>query len=931
MPALENPTYRFCGFELEPAERRLSQAGRLISLTPKVFDTLVLLVQRAGHVVSKDELMQALWPRGYVDESNLTKHIWLIRRALGDGEQNSRFIETVTKIGYRFVAPVSTAPAEAVEVAVAPAAVAARTPPRPRWVAAAAATLAACALAALAVWWVRMESAGNTVAGHVRTVALVGFNNLSRESRDAWLAPALAELLGTELNVVDAVRVVPDELVRGASGDVPPPAAGGYTGETLARLRRRLAADYIISGSYLVTGASQDAPLRLDITLQDARDGRVLASVSEQAGDTQLVGLVNRAGSALRDKLGVTTRSDAGTALVAGQQPPSLDVARRMGLAIDALQHYDPARARDELLEAVAESPGYAPAYTRLAEAWAELGYHDKALAAAEQAVRHATGLPREQQLLTEAVADATRPDWGRAAAAWQALVTLRPDNPEYRLKKINAQIAAGDVAGAQTSVLELQRLPDSGADPRVELAAAQLAGARDDARGAANHAAAALRLARAREAGGLIADAQLALAGARMYINENEQARADLAAAIDAYRSTGNPHGEAAARGNLAAVLLNLHRGQEAREEYQRAMVLYQGIGDLTGVASVYRDLCAMLWMTGDRDGAQAAARHSLELARQTGNLRLQTWTLRALATIASDDAASDEVLQEYREVIDLNERDADQGGHVWSLVSYADVERMRGELGEARRACDQAKSEAAHLSDPQFAIFSGFTCALLDVDTGSGDVARRELQEVMRRIGSGGDDTNLYNSLLELAQLDMDDGRWAAARDQLQRASRGFTAVDEQTGEADAEAMLALCEQQLGNRAARDAAAARARALRQSINSRQEVYAADLALARIADGAQARDAAATRLLALAADAEQRHWLSWALEARLAAWQLLQAQGNDRARNLGHEIQSAASAHGYARILHLLQRGAGPVSLLHPPLATTASVSLPR
>jgi len=110
MMAEEKPSFRFGEFELQPAERRLLGAGRPISLTPKVFDTLVLLVERAGHVVSKDELMKALWPRGYVEESNLTKHVWLIRRALCDGEKDSRFIETVPKAGYRFVAPVTTVP-----------------------------------------------------------------------------------------------------------------------------------------------------------------------------------------------------------------------------------------------------------------------------------------------------------------------------------------------------------------------------------------------------------------------------------------------------------------------------------------------------------------------------------------------------------------------------------------------------------------------------------------------------------------------------------------------------------------------------------------------------------------------------------------------------------------------------------------------------
>src|SRR5579872_5649070 len=153
MSALENRVYRFAGFTLEPAERRLSESGNPVALTPKVFDTLVLLVERAGHVVSKDELMKLLWPRGYVDESNLTKHIWLIRRALGDGEQESRFIETVPKAGYRFVAPVAAgrpaplpeppAPAppppaarqatEALEVAIPTAAASGHRHSRRRW------------------------------------------------------------------------------------------------------------------------------------------------------------------------------------------------------------------------------------------------------------------------------------------------------------------------------------------------------------------------------------------------------------------------------------------------------------------------------------------------------------------------------------------------------------------------------------------------------------------------------------------------------------------------------------------------------------------------------------------------------------------------------------------------------------------------------
>jgi tetratricopeptide (TPR) repeat protein len=794
-------------------------------------------------------------------------------------------------------------------VSPATAAPAGRRASQVRWVAAALAT----ALVALIIGW-RLVSPPKraSLTGHQgRTVAFVGFSNLSRNAKDAWVAPALSEMLGAELSVADNVQVVPDELVRDAASDLSPPATGGYSAQSLARLRQRLDADYVISGSYLVTGSAEDASLRVDVALQDARTGALVASVSNESAVPGLILLVRRAGATLRGRLGAHSPDAETLSLVANAQPPSVDVARRVGFALDALQHYDAARARDELLEAIAEAPGYAPAYTYLAQAWSALGYRDKALAAAEQAAQHAANLPPEQRLQTEAVVDAEHADWVKAAKAWQALAQMKPLNAEYRLRGIDAQVATGATGAAQATLHELQRLPGAAADPRVQLAAARIASALDDAKGAEQHAANALQLAQQHDTVGLIADAQLALGGARTHLNKNEEARTDLVASIAAYRAIRNPRGEAAARTDLAQALGNLSRNQEAREEYQRAMALDQSIGDLAGVAGVYRNLCSMLWLQGDRDGAQAAARHALELGRETGDLSMQSWTLQALATIASDDEATDEVLSEYREVVTLNERT----GHeiAWPLTNVADLQRMRGELDAARATCARAQVQAAPLTDPQFAVFSGFTCALIESDRGNAAAARAGFEEVIRRVGKGGDTSYRNNSLMMLAQLDMDDGRWSAARERLQQASRGFAAAEERTGEADAEAMLALCEQALGNPAERNQALQRARALRQSITSRQEVYVVDIALARLSDPAQSDTTAATdKLLALASDAEHRHFIGWALEAKLGAWELLRVRDAATADALRAEIEATARERGFGRILKLLRRRDG-------------------
>ena len=227
-----------------------------------------------------------------------------------------------------------------------------------------------------------------------------------------------------------------------------------------------------------------------------------------------------------------------------------------------------------------------------------------------------------------------------------------------------------------------------------------------------------------------------------------------------------------------------------------------------------------------------------------------------------------------------------------------------------QARETCQRARAEAATLTDPQFRVFSGFTCALIEADLGHGAAARGSLAEVIRQVGSRRPHLPL--------QLADDTGaaghgprRLEQARTRLEQASSGFAAEEERTGEADALAMLALCAEALGDHAARDAAAQRARSLRASITSRQEVYVVDIALARLDGAARPGGDAAERLLALAADAEQRRWLGWSLEAKLAAFELLNAVRHRRGRDAARRHRDHRKGHGYGRILDLLQRSA--------------------
>src|SRR5215471_16869725 len=106
MSSPDRRTYEFGPFCLDPSEGHLLREGKAVSLTPKAFEALVLLVERHGHLIEKEELLKTLWPDTFVEEANLAHHVWRLRKILEDSKDGERYIETIPKRGYRFIGPV---------------------------------------------------------------------------------------------------------------------------------------------------------------------------------------------------------------------------------------------------------------------------------------------------------------------------------------------------------------------------------------------------------------------------------------------------------------------------------------------------------------------------------------------------------------------------------------------------------------------------------------------------------------------------------------------------------------------------------------------------------------------------------------------------------------------------------------------------------
>ena len=257
-----NVLYEFGPFQLDPPERLLRCEGHTVPITPKAFDLLVVLVERCGHLVDKDELLRIVWQGSFVEEGNLAVTVSHLRKALSDDRGQHKYIETVSKRGYRFVAGVKRV--DDTDLIAQPQIVAAPTPTVPqnrekvtaapvpatgdtalivpafsdqrsnssRKVIARFLIVAALLLTALALVGLRLMPRGDRRAesyapNEVRSLAVLPFQTLGTSSRDEYLGLGMADALITKLGQTGKLTVRPTSAIQQyASTHLSPQAVG---------------------------------------------------------------------------------------------------------------------------------------------------------------------------------------------------------------------------------------------------------------------------------------------------------------------------------------------------------------------------------------------------------------------------------------------------------------------------------------------------------------------------------------------------------------------------------------------------------------------------------------------------------------------------------------------------------------------------------
>jgi DNA-binding winged helix-turn-helix (wHTH) protein/tetratricopeptide (TPR) repeat protein len=778
VPALlEKRQYQFDQFRIDPVRRLLLRDGEVVPITPKPFAILLLLLERRGQVVDKKLLIEQVWCDACVTEANLAQNISSLRKALGERAGDCRYIVTLPGQGYSFVAEVVETGMEAPGVTPAPTPPSEESqalPPEPgasgtqrfRRRAAGMGIAAMVLLAASALVLLdtpRSETelrpqppAASAAAVRRPSIAVLGFYNLSGSEETSWLAPALAELLTTELGAGGQVRVISGESVARARGELSLPAAGSLDGPSLRRLHSLLDAERLVFGSYVSVPGVEGRRVRLDLRVVELPSGETATSLTETGTEAELFELVSRTGKNLRQALGLAVPSREQARAVRALHPATPEAASLYARGLARLRSFDYPGARGLLLQAAQADPASAPIHTALSRVWYELGDDAKSMQEARKALELAGPLSREGRLVIEARLAEASHQWSKASEIYRSLWTFFPDDLEYGLLLATALYEAGRSSEALAAIQVLRRSPPpAGDDPRFDLAEARAAGRLADS------ALARQSLARAEAKGRrsgeplIVAEALMLQGGLSLLEGDPRTASERFRQARGIYERTGHRWGAAQA---LAGSGLTLHRlGElgEAGKAYREALALSQHTGSDSGIAAQDSNLGRLYLDRGELDRALGHLEKARVYLAETQDSLQEARLLNLIGSIFAIRGDLDAAAERYERAVTLSRRMGIRHEQARFLASLASVLAWKGQLGEARRSAEGSLQLLRDLHRP-----------------GISAVALRTSADVLARLGDLALARQRYDKAIELQRQVGDPiglGRMVGARGRL------------------------------------------------------------------------------------------------------------------------------------------------------------------
>jgi len=748
----------------------------------------------------------------------------------------------------------------------------------------------------------KVSSSQSGLIKHRPSVAVLGFKNLSGRPDTEWLSVALSEMLSADLAAGEQLRTVPGENVARAKIDLSLPDADSFAKDTLDRIRKNMNTDYVVLGSYFDEGTASGGELRVDLRLQDAKEGETIASVSEAGNEARLLDVVSRTGTTLREKLGVGALSSSEIGSVRAALPSNRLAARLYAEGIKKLRLFDAVGARDLLEKAITAEPTYPMSHSALAAAWLKLGHDEKAKEEARKAFDLSSNLSREDRLSVEARYRETIHQWDKAVELYRALYSFFPDNLDYGLQMASAQRRAGKRNDALLTLDGLRRLPvPAKDDPRIDLVEAQIAEHLGDFKREQAAAAKAIEKAEEIKAPLLVAEAQLGQCWAFHMGGQENEARVACENAGEAYARSRDRGGAAAALSLTATILWQQGDLSGAQSKYEEALAVFRQIGDQSQIALVLNNSANVQADRGDHIGAKRRYEQALQMYREMGRkdgIGLALSNVAAELMLMGDLRGAN---SKFRQALAVNREIGSEDYQAGDLTGLGETLYFQGGLGDSEKMFNQSLAISRRINFKQ--NWGETLCGLGNLLRARGVLADARSQyeaalAIYREIGA---EIDTVKTRLLIAEISIEEGHADAAESAAREARDVFQKHGNIEDELRAAGVLArsLVMQDKFAEAEKEIETATTSAKKVQNEEVLLKFAFATALVRSATLKPADLAVATRTLKAAfATAAQHGYVPYQLEALLALGEI--------------EIESGHGEDGRARLAALEREAMG-------------------
>jgi DNA-binding winged helix-turn-helix (wHTH) protein/tetratricopeptide (TPR) repeat protein len=913
--------YEFGPFRLDPQKRLLMRGSEPVSLTPKAIETLIVLVENRDRVVSKDHLMKTLWPDSFVEESNLSQNIFVLRKALGDSTQEKRYILTVPGQGYQFTETVrELGEKEHEEVLVVQThsqseLVLEHHASSLRWLWVGLAVVVVAGGMGLLISRARHKAGsedadrGSEPVSNIkvrRSVAVLSFRNLSHRPEREWLSTALAEMLSTELATGDQLRIVSGDQVTRATGDQSLGETDTLTRNSVAGLHASLGTDYLALGSYVVVGEGPTSAIRLDFRLQNAATGDVVAEDAVSGSESDLSDLIFEAGSRMRERLAVNKTSSEQEAQVRASMPSNPKAVRLYAEGLTKLREFEAKAAIDLFSQAATIEPESAQVHAALGSAWQTLGYEAKAAAEATTAGTLSANLRSEDRLAIEGQSLQFSHDWPKAIQIYRTLSDLYPDNLDYGLRLANVQKLSGVGKESVATLEACRKLPSLiGSDPRIDVAESEVLITLGDFKQAQQIAAAGAEKARLQHARLILAEARHQESYALERLGELDRALAGLSEAKLLYAAAGDLGNSAHALYHTGVATYDKGDFEGSRRQVEEALLVFRKIGNAARSANALEMIGNTLYeegkLTEARSKYEEALRIDREIGSSDGRLCSELGNIANILDGLGDLAGAEKM---HRQVLQMFDKAGNKRGSSSTEINLGIVLEEQGDLAGAEREflhSLQLSREIGHKVDQGFDLYG-----LADVLYHHDDLktAREKAEQALALRKELGENSRSAESMTQLSLLSLEQGQLADAEKLASESVHELENAHAPETSASAYAVLAETLLAEGRLAAAQSAAQQATAFAAKAGNRPAQFDAALATSRVNVAGGKYAEARKSLSPVQTQAAKFGYAIYLFEARLILGEIDIKSGHTAAgRSQLSALEKDARAKGFLRI----------------------------